>query len=236
MILAAGRGERMRPLTEHTPKPLLEVAGEPLIARHIRRLAAAGVGQLVINVSHLAEQIESYCGDGSRWGVEIAWSRESQPLETAGGIVRALPLLGDAPFLVVNGDIWTDYDFADLVNPGNCAEGQAQLVMVANPPQHPLGDFLLKDGRLAHRSDAEAGLTYAGIGLYSRAFFSGSDDSVAPLRPLLDRAIADGRLLGLRYPGRWEDVGTPERLRALNLSLAASDQAPAVMPLGPRPR
>jgi MurNAc alpha-1-phosphate uridylyltransferase len=222
MILAAGVGERMRPLTDHTPKPLLQVAGTPLIEHHIRRLAAAGVRELVVNVSHLGEQIVDYCGDGSAWGVTIAYSPEQAPLETAGGILQALPLLGAAPFLVVNGDIWMDYPFEQLaaysLRPGE----NAHLVMVANPPQHPSGDFHLDDdGWLRVLGPRAVGCTYAGVGLYTSTFFGGLASGKRPLRPLLDAAIARGALGGEMHAGQWHDVGTPERLRALDEAVRA---------------
>jgi N-acetyl-alpha-D-muramate 1-phosphate uridylyltransferase len=217
MILAAGLGERMRPLTNHTPKPLLPVAGVPLIERHIVRLAEAGFDQIVINISHLARKIVDFCGDGSRWGVAIQYSHEASPLETAGGIAQALPLLGEAPFLVVNGDVWTDFPFARMVAPLQSPQGQPCLLMIANRPHHPLGDFYLDDsGLLQHRQVDQAGLTYAGIGVFSASFFDGQPVEAAPLRPLLDKAIDRGQLHGLFYEGGWEDVGTPQRLAALN--------------------
>ena len=217
MILAAGKGERMRPLTDHTPKPLLEVGGESLIERHIRRLAAAGVRELVINVSHLGEQIVDACGDGSRWNLSIAYSEEAEPLETAGGIQRALPLLGPAPFLVVNGDIWTDYPFEELTAHRLRQEEGAHLVFVDNPPQHTHGDFLLADlGWVRFRPQDVTGLTYAGIGIYSPRFFATMAAGKLALRPLLDAAVDAATLGGQYYAGRWEDVGTPERLKALD--------------------
>lgn len=223
MILAAGLGERMRPLTDHTPKPLLQVAGIPLIEHHIRRLGAAGFRQLVINISHLGEQIVAYCDSGSRWDVAISFSREEQPLETAGGIQRALPLLGNGPFLVVNGDIWTDFDFARLRDVTLSAETTAHLVMVSNPPQHPRGDFVLDpDGRVRVRADGATGMTYSGIGVYDRSFFANIRAGKLRLRPLLDAAILAGTLSGEFYPGDWEDVGTPERLQALDARVRAS--------------
>jgi MurNAc alpha-1-phosphate uridylyltransferase len=225
MILAAGVGERMRPLTDRTPKPLLQVAGMPLIEHHIRRLAQAGFGELVINVSHLAEQIVDYCGDGARWGLDIRYSREEEPLETAGGIQRALPLLGREPFLVVNGDIWIDYDFARLRNHRPVSEESAHLVMVRNPPQHPEGDFLLDpEGWIRVRPAGQTGLTYAGVGVYTRGFFSGMSPGKLPLRPLLDAAIRRSRLTGEYHPGNWADVGTPERLRALDEAVRAGPE------------
>jgi len=222
MILAAGVGERMRPLTEHTPKPLLRVAGIPLIEHHILRLAAAGIRELVVNVSHLGEQIMAYCGDGHAWSVSITYSPEASPLETAGGILAALPLLGAAPFLVVNGDIWTDYPFEQLAAYTLLPEERAHLVLVANPPQHPAGDFAIdSDGRVRALAPGAVGSTYAGLGIFSPAFFAGLAAGKRPLRPLLDAAIAQGALGGERYTGQWYDVGTPERLRTLNGALGA---------------
>ena len=228
MILAAGRGERMLPLTKETPKPLLEVAGVSLLERHLIRLADAGFDEIVINVSHFGEQIVSLCGDGSRWGVLISFSREREPLETAGGIAHALPLLGKQPFLVVNGDIFTDFPFEQLIA-ATPPEAGAHLVLVPNPPHHPDGDFSLTElaggqsgvsvGRLSMTSDGDAMLTYSGIGVYSPQMFEQVPEGVYPLRPLLEAACADGRVSGQPYEGRWEDIGTPERLDALNQSL-----------------
>lgn len=217
MILAAGLGERMRPLTDRTPKPLLTVAGVPLLEHLLRQLAAAGLTELVINVSHLADRITAYCGDGSRWGMRIAWSYEERPLETAGGILQALPLLGAAPFLVVNGDIWVrEVPFAELAR-RTVPEAGAHLMFVDNPPQHPGGDFLLQpDGRVALRTGGVPGLTYAGIGLYTPGFFRGLAPGKTALRPLLDAAIPAGRVSGEHFRGEWEDVGTPERLAELD--------------------
>lgn len=217
MILAAGVGERMRPLTDHTPKPLLRVADVPLIEHHIRRLASAGFSELVINVSHLGEQLVEFCGDGSQWGVTIVYSQEEAPLETAGGIIKALPLLGEAPFLVVNGDIWIDYPFERLADYSLRPNEIAHLVMVGNPPQHPAGDFQLDDDDWIRVLAPDAvGWTYAGVGIYTIAFFEGTPAGKMPLRPLLDAAIGRGSLGGERYRGRWQDVGTPERLRELD--------------------
>jgi len=225
MILAAGVGERMRPLTDHTPKPLLRVAGIPLIEHHIRRLASAGLGELVINVSHLGAQVIDYCGDGSAWGVSIVYSQEDAPLETAGGIIQALPLLGDAPFLIVNGDIWIDYPFERLNSYALRPDEHAHLVMVDNPPQHPSGDFLLdENGWIRVLAPEMVGCTYAGVGIYSTAFFAGVPAGKMPLRPLLDVAIRHGRLGGERYRGQWQDVGSPERLRELDASVRALAQ------------
>ena len=223
MILAAGLGERMRPLTDRTPKPLLQVAGVPLIEHHIRRLAAAGLTELVVNISHLADQITAYCGDGSRWGVSIVYSPEEEPLETAGGIVNALPLLGAEPFLVVNGDVWIDYPFQRLLDLAAGGLDRAHLVLVDNPPQHPLGDFVLEDGgRIVERAARARGLTYAGVGVYRAAFFEGMAVDKVPLRPLLDREIAVGRLSGEYHDGQWADVGTPQRLQQLDAAVRSS--------------
>ncbi len=217
MILAAGVGERMRPLTDHTPKPLLQVAGIPLIEYHLRQLAAAGFGDVVINVSHLAQQIVDFCGDGARWGLRITYSREAAPLETAGGIQQALPMLGDTPFLVVNGDVWTHFPLARLRDYRMRDKELAHLVMVDNPPHHPLGDFYLDpEGALQYRRGGEKGVTYAGLGLYRPAFFAHLAPGKLALRPLLDEAIANRQLGGEYHAGQWEDVGTPERLAALD--------------------
>jgi MurNAc alpha-1-phosphate uridylyltransferase len=210
----------MRPLTLRTPKPLLRVAGTPLIEYHIRRLAAGGVRDLVINVSWLGAQIEDYCGDGRRWGVLIRYSREPVPLETAGGILRALPLLGGAPFVVVNGDVWMDFDVARLrARAAVLAPGEAHLLLAPNPPHHPAGDFSLRDGLVGRPLPGEATLTFTGVGLYTPAFFAGVTASSCPLRPLFERAIERGRLGGERHGGAWVDVGTPERLRELDAAL-----------------
>lgn len=222
MILAAGVGERMRPLTDHTPKPLLRVAGIPLIEHHIRRLADAGIRELVVNVSHLGEQIVEFCGDGAKWGVAIVYSPEQSPLETAGGILQALPLLGTSPFLVVNGDVWIDYPFERLATYSPRGEERARLVMVDNPPQHPAGDFHLDDdGWIRVLAPGAVGCTYAGVGLYTPAFFDGLSRGKSPLRPLLDAAIARGELGGERHTGQWYDVGTPERLWALDAAVSS---------------
>ena len=220
MILAAGLGERMRPLTDHTPKPLLRVGGVPLLEHHIRRLVAAGLSELVINVSHLAEQIVEYFGDGSRWGATIIWSHESEPLETAGGIINALPLLGSETFMLVNGDVWTDFPFFQLSERTLDDRRGAYLVLVDNPAQHPVGDFVLAtDGHLSLIPHEGTGLTYSGLGLYSPGFFAGIPAGKSALKPLLDRAIDRLCLSGEYYGGSWVDVGTPARLAALNLEV-----------------
>lgn len=217
MILAAGKGERLRPLTLHTPKPLVRAGGQPLIEYHVRALAAAGFEELVINHAWLGQQIEDYLGDGARFGVRIAYSPEGEPLETGGGILHALPLLGEAPFLVVNGDVWTDYDFAALRRP---LSGLAHLVLVDNPPHHPQGDFRLQAGQVR---DAEAGspaLTYSGLALLDPALFVGCQPGAFKLALLLRRAMADGLVSGEHFAGRWIDVGTHERLAEVERLLA----------------
>jgi N-acetyl-alpha-D-muramate 1-phosphate uridylyltransferase len=216
MLLAAGRGERMRPLTDLRPKPLLEVAGRPLIAWHLERLAGAGFKDVVINVSWLGEQIVDALGDGSRYGVHIAWSREPWPaLETGGGLFNALPLLGEGAFLLVNSDVFTDFDFASL----RIAAGDlAQLVLVTNPAHHVAGDFWLDaQGRIG--DDGER-LTYSGIALLRAELFSGAAPGRFPLLPWLLRAQAAGRLGGQKHAGGWLDIGTPQRLRELDAELA----------------
>lgn len=224
MILAAGEGRRMRPLTAKQPKPLLSVGGRPLIEHHILNLKAAGFDELIINVSYLGEQIADFCGDGIQWGVSITLSHEDQPLETAGGIVKALQWLSSGPFLVVNGDVYTDYPFALLRN-RQLGEASAHLVLVDNPPHHVLGDFLLDyDSARIGQPDREtdkidSALTFSGIALYHPAFFAGLSPDKLPLKPLLDCAITQGRLTGEHFQGVWMDVGTPERLEALNHQL-----------------
>ena len=219
-ILAAGRGERMRPLTDHTPKPLLQAGGKPLIVWHLERLAAAGFKEIVINHAHLGSLIEQTLGDGSQWGLHIQYSPEPPgALETAGGIASALPLLGDRPFLVVNGDVYCDWDFNRA---HQLSEKAAHLVMVANPTHHTAGDFSL-DGERVTYANGQQTLTYAGIGVFSPAFFRGVEaGKVMKLRPLLDAAIAAGTLTGERFAGRWVDVGTPQRLAELDAELLQS--------------
>jgi MurNAc alpha-1-phosphate uridylyltransferase len=216
MILAAGRGERMRPLTDRTPKPLLPVAGKPLIVWHLERLARAGFRDIVINLAHLGEQVEALLGDGDAWRVSIRYSAEPPgALETAGGIATALPLLGEAPFLVVNGDIYCDIDFATVsVSAG---DDLAHLVLVDNPDHHRQGDFGLAHDRV---TTTEPLFTFAGIGIYRPQLFAGLPAGErAPLAPLLRAAIAAGQVSGQRYGGRWVDVGTPERLANLDNEL-----------------
>ncbi len=227
MILAAGLGERMRPLTDHTPKPLLVAGGKPLIVWQIERLRAAGFTELVINHAHLGAQIENFLGDGAAYGVAIRYSVEGQPLETAGGIAKALDLLGDGPFLVTNADVYTEYDYARLrpVLAAMTADPRrlAHLVLVDNPPHHPAGDFALLDGLVcdpAALSPQVPRLTFAGIGCYRHELFRGiAPGAKARLAPLLTAAMAAGRVSGERFTGRWVDVGTPERLTALDREL-----------------
>ena len=217
MILAAGLGERMRPLTDKTPKPLLTVAAKPLIYYHLERLAEAGVKEVVVNISHLADQIEENLGAGEQWGLDIQFSREAEPLETAGGIIQALTLLGTEPFLLVNGDVWSDYPFTTLAA-HNLGENLVHMVMVDNPPQHERGDFYLNaDGKLSEQKESGSPrLTYAGIGVYSPQLFAGCAQGKLALKPLLLEAMANRQASGEHYWGEWVDVGTPERLRQLN--------------------
>jgi MurNAc alpha-1-phosphate uridylyltransferase len=217
MILAAGRGVRMRPLTDTTPKSLLAVGGKPLIAWQLEKLALAGFAEVVINHAHLGHLIEAALGDGSRFGLSIRYSAESEALETAGGIALALPLLGTEPFLVINADIYSDYDYSRL--PGLLlADRLAHLVLVDNPPQHPRGDFALEAGRV--REAGRRMLTFSGIGVYAPRLFSGIPPRAkVPLAPLLRKAMAADRVSGEHYRGRWHDVGTAERLQALDTEL-----------------
>ena len=235
MILAAGRGERMRPLTDHTPKPLLEVGGKALIVWHIENLARAGITDLVINHAHLGTLIENALGDGSDYGVRIRYSDEGTALETAGGIAYALHLLGDEPFAVVNGDIFCDYDFAHL--PARAAALQASgdtahLVLVNNPPHHPGGDFHLHDGRILPTSDqrlmtTDLNLTFSGIGIYHPVLFKDiARGSIAPLAPLLRAQIALGKVSGEHHQGLWVDVGTPQRLIELDRQVRTLHNTP----------
>lgn len=215
MVLAAGRGERLRPLTDKTPKPLLEVKGKPLIVHHLERLRDAGYTHIVINTSWLAEQIHDSLGDGKRWGVSLQYSHEGpEPLETGGGIFKSLPLLGRQPFLVVNGDIYTDYPFENLKHALK-PDDLAHLVMVPNPKHHPKGDFHLSAmGRL--RLEGGPLLTYSGIGIYRPELFKDCRAGKFPLLPLLQNAMFTEGLGGERYNGRWSDVGTLDSLKAAN--------------------
>ncbi len=217
MILAAGRGERMRPLTDHTPKPLLKVAGKALIVLHLENLAKAGFKEVIINHAHLGNQIEAALGDGSQWGLKITYSPEQKALETAGGIANALHFLTqndseNEPFIVVNGDVFTDIDFAKIKLAPNML---AHLVLVENPPQHPNGDFAIEAGMLINQGAPMH--TFSGVGIYHPYFFSSikAGDN-AKLAPLLRQAIAEKKATAQYYQGVWHDIGTPERLQALN--------------------
>lgn len=232
MVLAAGRGERMRPLTDLTPKPLLPVGGKPLIIWHLERLAQAGLREVVINHAHLGAQIEAALGDGAPWGLSIAYSPEPEgALETAGGIANALPLLGrNEPFLVINGDIWCDWDVSQAVNalhPGDLAH----LVLVPNPPHHPKGDFSLRGSEVGADATADEGArscTFSGIGIYRPQVFAGiRRGQPAKLAPLLRAAMAQRRVSGELHGGRWVDVGTPQRLAELDVELRAEMRSPS---------
>ena len=222
MILAAGRGERMRPLTDHCPKPMLFAGGKPLIVWHIERLARAGIRELVINHAHLGHMLEERLGDGSEWGVSISFSAEADALETAGGIANALPLLGDAPSLVVNGDVYCALDYATFVARAlmRFTQGRlAHIALVDNPPHHPEGDFAL-DASGQVLADGGSRLTFSGIGVYRPNLFAAVErGSKARLAPLLHTAIRNNQLSGEHFRGRWEDIGTPERLAALDAEL-----------------
>ncbi|MDP9066229.1 MAG: nucleotidyltransferase family protein [Pseudomonadota bacterium] len=212
MILAAGRGERMRPLSDTTPKPMLRVQGQPLIERLVVGLVHSGITRLVVNLAWLGSTIREYLGNGARYGASIDYSEEKpHALETAGGIFRALPLLGPGPFVVVNGDVFTDYPFERLELD---AARDAHLVLVANPPHHPGGDFSMNAGLAA--ADGHPRYTFAGIAAYRPEFFAGCSDGTFPLKPLLLRAMALERCGAELYTGRWDDVGTPDRLAALD--------------------
>jgi N-acetyl-alpha-D-muramate 1-phosphate uridylyltransferase len=226
MILAAGRGERMRPLTDHAPKALLTAGGKRLIGYHIENLVCAGIHEIIINHAHLGEQIEQALGDGGGYGVRIFYSPEGdQVLETGGGIFNALPLLGAEPFIVVNADVWTDYPFAQL--PAD-PEGLAHLVLIANPPHHPHGDFVLRGGYAydsfhspSGRGQGEGRLTFSGIGVYRPELFAECKHGKFPLAPLLRAAMERHQVTGEHYRGTWFDIGTPERLQHLDQLLNA---------------
>jgi len=225
MILAAGRGSRMRPLTDRVPKPLLKVGGKRLIEWHLLRFQQAGFTDIVINQGWLGEQLPAALGDGEKYGLNIQYSDERSSahpaaLETGGGILHALPLLGDAPFLVVNGDVWTDFDFAQLQLP---AGRVAHLVLVDNPPQHPKGDFSLQQGSVLEGE--QSCLTFSGIGVYHPDLFANSQVGAFPLAPLLRAAMVGQRVSGQYYSGSWYDVGTPARLAALDKQLLNNGEA-----------
>ncbi len=212
MILAAGRGERMRPLTDELPKPLLKAGPHRLIEYHLYQLADAGFHEVVINVAWLGEKIIEQLGNGERYGLQICYSNEGdQALETAGGIFKALPLLGDQPFVVVNGDVWSDYPYAKLQ--GFELSGLAHLVLVNNPGHNLQGDFAIKDNRVLNQGEQK--FTFSGIGVYSKDFFAGLSPGKSPLAPMLREAIERGQVTGEVYQGHWLDIGTPQRLQQL---------------------
>jgi len=222
MVLAAGRGERMRPLTDAAPKPLLPVGGKRLIDYHLERLAAANFREVVINTAWLGDMIEAALGNGRQFGLTITYSHERpEALETGGGIFKALPLLGSGPFLLVNGDVWTDIDFGALRRPPP-AGSLAHLVLVRNPPQHPRGDFVLDRGQVLEGEGQR--YTYSGMGIYHPELFAGCEPGKFPLLPLLKRAIAARRLSGELHDGRWYDIGTVERLNVLDAELRQARQ------------
>lgn len=217
MILAAGLGNRMRPLTLYKPKPLLEVGGKALIVWHIEKLKKIGVTEIVINSAWLADILIGTLGDGSQFGVTIRWAREDEGLETAGGIINALALLGDQPFILVNGDVWTTFDFASLLDI-NLADDLAHLVFVNNPEQHPQGDFTLANGRAYTFEQNQQGenLTYSGVAVINPKMFDGLEQGKRPLAPLLKQGMLDGKISAEKMQAAWVDVGTPERLTALD--------------------
>jgi MurNAc alpha-1-phosphate uridylyltransferase len=218
MILAAGFGSRLRPLTETIPKPLLKVGGKPLLQYHLERLAAAGITDIIINTSWLAELIEDYFGDGSDFGVKIQWSREEQPLETGGGIARALPLLGREPFLLINGDVWTDFPLHSV----SLDKGMdAHLVMVTNPEHHPEGDFAVANNLVSY--DVGSKYTFSGISLFRPQLFAGYEEDCFPLRDVMRPAILSGNVSGEVYTGDWWDIGTVDRLSRLNKQLNTAE-------------
>lgn len=215
MILAAGLGNRMRPLTLTTPKPLLEVGGKPLIVWHIEALKKNGITDIVINAAWLKQRLVDTLGTGEQFGVNITWSLEDEGLETAGGIIQALPHLGDQPFLLINGDVWTRFDFADILNVQLHGD-LAHLVLVDNPPQHPNGDFCLSDTQVSDRIEGHAAFTFAGISLISPQLFDGLAQGKRPLAPLLREAMQKNLVSGQKMQAAWVDVGTPERLSDLD--------------------
>jgi MurNAc alpha-1-phosphate uridylyltransferase len=219
MILAAGRGERMRPLTDKMPKSMLEVNGKPLIQYHVENLVQAGIVDIVINHALFGEQIEAYLKGGKTLGASITYSAEGdQPLETAGGIVRALPLLGDKPFVTVNADIWTDFPFQNLLGDSDgLSNDSAHLILVDNPEHNPEGDFALSDEKVLNQG--EPMLTFSGISIFTPEFFRDCPSGSAPLAPILRNAASQRRVTGSHYQGQWQDIGTPERLSDLRQSL-----------------
>ncbi len=224
MILAAGFGKRMRPLTDDLPKPLLCVGGKPLIVYHLERLQSLGVTEVVINVAYLGQKIIEALGDGERWGMTITYSVEDEPLETAGAILKALPLLGEAPFLLVNGDVWTDFDLSILMDSPLSDESLGRLVLVPNPDHNSAGDFALHGELLLHNTEVDAGYTYSGMALLHPNIVGRYSErrQTFPLREVFEDAIVQDRLHGLVYSGQWWDIGTPERLRELDQQLGGT--------------
>lgn len=221
MILAAGRGERLRPITDEIPKPLIKVAGKSLIEYHLENLARAGFKEIIINTAWLAEKIHQQLGDGSDYGVSIHYSDEGNALDTAGGIINALPLLGDKPFVVVNGDIWCDFDFStwDISTLAKLNENiQSHLVLVKNPEHNQKGDFALQDCLIKNSGDTM--YTFSGIGIYSAKFFIEQEPGITPLAPIIRKKCQDNLVSGQLHTGRWTDVGTIERLQDLDDQLA----------------
>jgi N-acetyl-alpha-D-muramate 1-phosphate uridylyltransferase len=226
MILAAGLGNRMRPLTLHTPKPLLEVGGKPLIVWHIEKLKKIGITEIVVNTAWLGEKLTAALGDGSQFGVKILWSHEGEGLETAGGIINALPLLGDQPFILVNGDVWTTMDFAPLLNV-QLKDDLAHLILVENPEQHPQGDFTLANQKAYTFEQNMQGenLTFSGVSVIHPKMFENLENGKRPLAPLLKEAMQKEQVSASKLQGAWVDVGTPERLAALDLAIHSGKYA-----------
>lgn len=224
MILAAGLGQRMRPLTDHLPKPLLCLAGKPLLQYHLEALAQAGIKEVIINLAYLGDKIRDYVGDGSRFGLHVQYSEEPEPLETAGALLKALPLLGEEPFLLINGDVWTDFDLRQLSQASLAADTDAHLMLVANPDFHPKGDFALNSqGKLVEDVDLPKH-TFAGLSLIHPRLIRDYPQQRPkfPLAEVLRYAIARQRITGSLYGGRWSDIGTPERLYLLDSELGKS--------------
>lgn len=220
MILAAGLGNRMRPLTLTTPKPLLAVGGKPLIVWHIEALQKIGVTEIVINAAWLKEKLVETLGDGTQFGVKIIWSLEDEGLETAGGIIQALPYLGDAPFILVNGDVWTRFDFAELLAV-ELNDQLAHVILVDNPPQHPQGDFILQDSQVFDRQEDQQGFTFSGVSVLSPKLFENLPQGKRPLAPILREAMSKKLVSGQKMACAWVDVGTPARLDDLDRKIAA---------------
>lgn len=227
MILAAGRGERMHPLTKHTPKPLLKIAGKPLIQYHLENLAASGITEIVINVAYLGDQIEALIGDGSQWGVNIEYSRETVALDTGGGVQKALSLLGVEPFITINADVWTDFSYAHLMH---LQPSKAHLVLVDNPAHNVAGDFTLTGGHenndsTVHNKNTMNGkvLTFAGVSVLNAALFDGIVPGIFPLAPILRQMAELGQVSGQHFKGQWFDIGTPERLNSIDKLLQGAN-------------